>query len=311
MGIETRKSPLHLDAGEQVFFARELDYVKKNSYDAKLAELKGLQIVPVSTEAGNGATSITYRRYKGVGVAKIISDYANDFPRVDVYGEEVTVKTKGVGDSYGYSIKEIRESMMSGKKLDVRRANTARRAIEEKLNKIALLGDSEAGFNGLINNPDITEYTVPADGTGSAKSWSTKTADQIIRDVTGMVSAVMVPTYGREVPDTLALPLAQYNIIANTRVGDTEKTILQYILATSPAIKKIVWLNELDGAGASGTDRMMVLCSDSEHLSFELPQTFEQFPPEAKGMSFDIVCHAETAGTIIYYPLSVAYGDGI
>lgn len=312
MGIENKiKDPMHLDAAEQVFFSRELDYVKKRTYDAKLAELKGLQIVPVSIEAGNGATSVTYRRYKGVGVAKIIADYANDFPRVDVYGEEVTVKTKGVGDSYGYSIKEIREAMMTGKNLDQRRSQAARRAIEEKLNKIALLGDTKAGFDGLLNNPDITEYTVLADGTGSSKTWATKTPDQIIRDITGMVSAVMVPTKGREVPNVLALPLAQYNHIANTRVTDTEMTILQYVLKTSPAIKQIIWLNELGGMGASGTDRMLVLTSDEEHLTFEMPQMFESFTPQQKGMSFEVPCHAETAGTIIYYPLSIAYGDGI
>jgi hypothetical protein len=113
-------------------------------------------------------------------------------------------------------------------------------------------------------------------------------------------------------PDTLLLPLEQYNLIANTRMGDgSDKTILKYILETSPVLKTIDWLTELDGAGASGTDRMMVYSRDDQHLTLEIPQPFEQFEPQQEGMSFEIPCHAETAGVIVYYPLAVAYGDGI
>jgi hypothetical protein len=310
--MNTRKNPMNLDAGESAFFKRELEYVKSKSYDAKLKQLKGLMILPISTEANAGATQITFRAYKGVGFAKIIADYAKDFPRVDVYGEEKTVKIHGIGDSYGYSIKEIRESQFSGKRLDVRRSETAKRAIEEKLNSISLLGDAATGLYGLINYPGITNYTVLNDGTSSSKTWAAKTPDQIVRDVVGMVNAVMTPTSGREVPDTLLLPMAQYNDIATRRMGTaSDITVLEYILKTSPAIKKVEWLLELTGAGASTTDRMMVLSNDANNITFEMPQPFEQFDAQQEGMEFKVPCHAETAGVIVYYPLSIAYGDGI
>jgi hypothetical protein len=305
---------MRLDAGESVFFKRELEYVKSRTYDARYKQLKGLILIPLSTEANAGATEITFRRFKGVGFAKIISDYAKDFPRVDVYGEEETCKIKGIGASYGYNIKEIRSSQMTGKRLDQRRAATARRAVDEKLNTISLTGDSKYNLQGFINYPGITEYTVIADGGdgGDSKLWANKTPDQIVRDVTGFVDAIMVPTSGREIPDTLLLPLTNYNLIATTRMGDgSDKTILKYILETSPAIKNIDWLIELAGAGANGTNRMMAYTRDEEHLTFEMPQAFEQFEAQQDGMAFTIPCHAETAGVIVYYPLSVAYGDGI
>jgi hypothetical protein len=301
-----------LDAGESAFFKRELEYVKSKSYDTQYKQLKGLLLIPVSTEAGEGATEITWRKYTGVGFAKIIADYAKDFPKVDVYGEEVTSKVKGIGASYGYSIEDIRRSQMTGKRLDQRRADMAKRAIDEKINSIALSGDSASGLNGFINASGITEYTVLADGTGSCKLWSAKTADQIVRDITGLVSAVMVPTAGKEVPDTLVLPLTQYNLIANTRMGSyNDTTILQYVLKNSPAIKQIEWLSELAGAGASGTNRMMVYAKDPMKLTLEIPRPFEQFEAQQQGMEFQIPCHAKCGGVLIYYPLSVAYGDGI
>jgi len=306
------KHPLKLDAGESVFFARELEYVKAKSYDVKYKQLKGLMLVPMSTEANTGVRAITWTQYSGVGLAKFISDYANDFPRVDVQGQEFTVKPKGIGDSYGYSIKEIRESQYSGKRLDQRRADFARRAIDEKMNTTVISGDAATGLQGFINYSGITEDTVIADGTGSSKLWSTKTPDQKVRDVTNLVNAVMNNTNGLEIPDTLLLPLVQYNDIANTRMGtNTDITILKWILNNSPVIKRIEYLVELDGAGAGGTDRMMVGAFDDMHLTHEVPQPFEQFDPQQKGMSFEIPCHAETAGVIIYYPLAFAFGDGI
>ena len=310
--MENKNNPMRLDSNESVFFNRELAYVKSKTYDAKLAELKGLSLIPISMEAGSGVNEIVYRQYRGVGFAKIIADYAKDFPRVDVYGEEQSVKVKGIGDSYGYSIQEIRQSQRAGKNLDQRRAMTARRAHDEQMNKMALKSDAVNGTNGLLDYPGITEVTLASDGTGSSKTWASKTADQIVRDINNLVDAVMGPTSAREVPDTLLLPIKQYNDLATRRIGEAgEKTLLKYILENSPYIKKIDWLAELKQFGAGGTDRALIGRFDEDHITLEIPQPFEQFDAQQEGMEFTIPCHSECAGTIIYYPLAFAYADGI
>lgn len=310
--INTTNNPMRLDSNESVFFNRELAYVKAKSYDAKYAELKGLSLIPISTEAGAGVNEIIFHQYRGVGFAKVIADYAKDFPRVDIYGEEKAVKVKGIGDSYGYSIKEIRASQRTGKNLDQRRAITARRAHDEMMNRLALKSNTADGTFGLLDFPGITEVTLQADGTNSSKTWASKTPDQIVRDINDLVSAVMEPTSAREVPDTLLLPIAQYNDIATRRIGEAgEKTLMRYILDNSPYIKRIDWLSELKNFGAGGTNRALVGRFDEEHLTLEIPQPFEQFEAQQEGMEFTIPCHSECAGTIIYYPLAFAYADGI
>jgi len=310
--INTTNNPMRLDSNESVFFNRELAYVKAKSYDAKYAELKGLSLIPISTEAGAGVNEIIFHQYRGVGFAKVIADYAKDFPRVDIYGEEKAVKVKGIGDSYGYSIKEIRASQRTGKNLDQRRAITARRAHDEMMNRMALKSNTADGTFGLLDFPGITEVTLQADGTSSSKTWASKTPDQIVRDINDLVSAVMEPTSAREVPDTLLLPIAQYNDIATRRIGEAgEKTLMRYILDNSPYIKRIDWLSELKNFGAGGTNRALVGRFDEEHLTLEIPQPFEQFEAQQEGMEFTIPCHSECAGTIIYYPLAFAYADGI
>ena len=159
-------SATRLDSRESAFFQRECEYIKTRTYDAKPPLLKGLSLVPQASGIPAGTTEITFRRYMEAGRAKLIANYAKDFPRVDVFGSEETVKVKDLGDSYGYNIREIRESALTGKRLDQRRATAARNAIERDLNEYTLLSNKKAGTYGILDFPGLTETTLPADGTG-------------------------------------------------------------------------------------------------------------------------------------------------
>jgi hypothetical protein len=309
-------NPLRLDAGEEAFFLRQLEYIKVKQYEVKHKPLRAAEFIPVSSEAPPGADTITIRYYDIVGLAKIIHDYASDFPRVDTYGIEKKFPVKSIGTSFGYSVKEIRRSQLAGLPLDQRRAIAAQRASDELIDKIAWLGDTATGLFGLINYPGISEYTVPAvgnqNGATNSKKWVNKTPDQIIADIAGIINGVVVATNGKEIPDTLIVPTYLYTYLSATRVSSySDKNILTYIKENFLMLKEISWVNELAGVGAGGTDRFMVYVKDPEHLTLEIPQVFEQFAPQQENMQFSVPCHAETAGVICYYPLSVAFGDGI
>ena len=128
---------VNLDANETIFFARELEYVKAKTFEVKYIRLKATQLIPVSTEAGSGAETITYQVQDAVGVAKIIANYADDLPRVDVIGKEVSTPIRGIGDSFGYSIQDIRAAQFAGKPLVQRKANAARKAIDTLIDNLA------------------------------------------------------------------------------------------------------------------------------------------------------------------------------
>ena len=104
------KNATRLDQGEQVFFDGQLTLIKARTYDVIHKDLKALTLLPVSTEQDDAAEHIEYRSYDQVGMAKIVSDYANDFPRVDTLGTKKSIQVHSLGDSYGYSIQEIRRA---------------------------------------------------------------------------------------------------------------------------------------------------------------------------------------------------------
>lgn len=308
-----KSNQLILDSAETLYFENELEHVKALTYDKKHKALKGIdgRLIPISAEADTGAETIKYRSYDMVGAAKIIADYSSDFPRVDVLGEELSVNVKSLGDSYGYTIQEIRRSRMANKSLETRRAIAAKRAIDELQNTIALQGDATANLKGLINIPNMSEYSTP-NGAGGDTEWATKTPTEIMADIKGIFTTVINATNGIEVPDTFLMPLANYNILAFTDYGDSrDKTLLQKVRETFPQLTTIDWLTELATAGDGGSARMMMYVNDAEHLTLEIPQAFEQFPYQQVGQEYKVDCHQRTAGVICYYPLSVAYGDDI
>jgi len=308
--MEARKDAMNLDANESAFFKRQLEYVKAQSYDVKWAENKALALFPVDSSAGPAATEITWRQYTRVGMAKMVSDYAQDFPRVDVYGEEFTVKPHDIGAAYGYSIQEIRRAQMAGFPLETRRADATRRAIEDKINTIAFSGDSATNLNGFMQYTGNTEFTLTS-GVGGY-TWALKTADEILADMNGMVYAVLAATNGVEQPDTMLLPLAQYNAIKTKRLGTySDTTVMEYFLKTNQYIKRIEWLVELaTGSDTAGT-RAMVFKNDADHLQLILPVPFEQFDYDKEGMAYTIPCLARIAGIVEYYPAAVGFCDGI
>ena len=300
-----------LDANESVFFKRELEYIKSKLYDKKYKRIRYADFIPVSTEADNTANQITWRSFSKIGRAKIISNYATDFPRSDAYGIENTSGVRSLGASYGYNIIEIRRSQKTGKRLDTRRAENARESIEILLNELAWSGDSTYNIQGLINYPGITLYSVPA-GAATTKTWATKTQLEILSDMFGIVNAIVTSTNMVEAPDTMILPLEQYLLINQTQMSvDNNTTILQYFLANNEYISTVAPVLELDGAGTGGLDRFMVYTRDLDHLSFEIPQTIEMLGLEKKGMEYEQKLHTRCGGVIVYYPAAIAYGDGI
>lgn len=296
----------HLDEDSSVFFVRELEKVLNNTYDIKYAELKARTFIPVNTEEDEAADYITYEVYDMFGMAKIVESYAKDFPRVDVVATEEISKVKSLGDSYGYSIQDIRKAARANKPLVSRKANVAKRAIMQKENKLALMGDAKCGFLGFFNHPNVP--VLP-----SALNWAAgANPDEVLDEMNKLANSVIETTEGVEIANTLIMPIAQYTYTSSTKMSsDSSMTILEMFLKSNPNITDVDWSVELKEAGAGGTARAMVYKRDPLSVEMHVPKEFEQFEPHLHAMEYVVHCHQRFGGVLFYYPLSAAYMDGI
>lgn len=307
----------NLDANETIFFENELESVKAKTYDIKYPQLKAMSLIPVSTDAGTGAESIAYYTYDQVGIMKIISNYADDLPRSDVYGTKEFSKVKSLGGSYGYNIQEVRAAAMANKPLNTRKAASVRKANEIAVDNIAWSGDANAGLIGLLNNPNIPSATAP-DGASTDPEWSTKTAKEILEDMNSPATLIEELTKGVEAPDTKLLPIAQWRIISTTRLADgTDTTIKEFFLKNNPQYTAIEAVNNMKDvaplpSGAAGpADIMLDYTRNPDILTLEIPQPFEQFAAEPRGLEFVVPAHSRIGGVIVYYPLALNIMENI
>ena len=317
----------NLDANETAFLERQLAYVKTKTYDRKFPEYTAKRLIPVSTEAGAGAESIIIQSYNPVGMAKIISDYSDDLPRVDVVAEERSVIVRGVGDSYAYSVQEVKAKAMASRngavnatRLQSRKAEAAKGGIEAKINHIGWLAqpDKDNGLTGFFYNPNITVAQAPNNAGGTSRKWVDKTPDEILSDLNGIVNSIYDITNGVERPDTVGLPNAQYAHIASTpRSSNSDTTILDFFLKNNPFVTAVEPVFEAKGLNprpsgqAGAADVLFAYKKSNDKLTFEIPLPFEQMPVQPKNLEFIVPCHSRVAGVAIYYPLSVAVWEGI
>jgi hypothetical protein len=293
------------------FFARELESIRAKSYDTKLQPLKARQFLPIDNSVDPGAQIVTYRAFTPTGTAKLIGDYADDLPRADVYGKEFTSVVRSIGASYGFSVDELLASAYANKGLDVKKANAARRNIEEKLDTIGALGDTQNRILGFLNQPNTTSFSVP-NGASLHSDFARKTPDEILADLFGITNGIVSSTKEVEKPDTLLLPPTQYHDIATRRVSSLADTsVLDYFMKKSPYIKVVDQWARLSGAGVGNVDRMVAYRKDPDAIQFVISQEFMQLPPQAKGLEYVTPCKLRTGGVIVPYPLSISYGDGI
>jgi hypothetical protein len=314
----------HLDSDETIFFQRELEAVKRRAFEKDYPQLKGLMLFPQSSEVDEGAESIVYQEFDRTGIAKVIANYADDIPRADVTGKENISPVRGIASSFGYSVQDVAAAAKVGRPLVQRKANAARQAIDQKLDRIAWEGDPSHGLQGVLRIPN-TNIVVPATAAASPNGtgWnatSGKAPDEILQDLGNLLQAVIDATNGVESPDTVLLPLTEYGYLNRTpRSATSDTTIMEFFRRTNPNIRNVEWAvplalgaTDVAPSGAVGvTNVAMAYVRDPDKLTFEIPMPMKFLPVEARGLEFITIAHARCGGIIAYKPLSIAFMEDI
>jgi len=243
-------------------------------------------------------------------------------PRADVNVAQHnhTIQMAAIG--YGYNLEEISFAKLGGPvaSLDQERMFAARRAYEQFMYGLVVAGDATKNMGGLINYAGVTATTAPADGSGSATTFASKTGDQIARDINNVLSGMHEGSFGIELANTIALPIQQFNLLATKRMGTAgdEITVFDWLMkynvytAQTGQPLKIRMLRGLDGAGGSGTDRMLAYVNERDVVKLHLPMAHKFMPVyQTAAMLFEVPGIFRTGGVEIRRPNAVRYLDGI
>jgi hypothetical protein len=308
----------HFDSVDDasMFFARDLDFIKAQAYERQYPEFNATRIFPVSSSVDPGAETIVYHIYDKVGFAKIISDYSQDLPRTNATAKEYSAKIKSVGDSFDYSVQDLRRSRYTGKSLDVKRAEAAKRAVDQEINRIAWCGDEEYGLLGVLSaDNQVPVWTPPTNAAGTSTKFADKTPDEILATFKGALSYMSATTKGVERPDTIALDEGSYIELSTTpRSDSSDVTILSWLEDNLPDItfERVGELCAGTEYNPFGNENVMVIYkNDPSKLEIEIPMPFMQHPAQPKSLVFEIPCEARVAGALIAFPFSLLIVPGV
>lgn len=299
----------NFDAGESAFVARQLESIRPGVYKVQYPELKGSRLVSANTEDDPGAGFVTLTIVDQVGQVLVSNDMTSATPMVEVKSTQQSQSIFSMRLGYQYSLQEARAAIFAKRPLTADKAMAVREQMERKLDDIIFVGESTVGVKGLLNQSGALTYT-PIVGQGGFFNFSSKSADEVLKDINGAPSQVVSTSKEIEIPDTAVFPTSIYEYLNSTRVGDgTSMSIMAYWKANNQHIKNIESSFKGETLGASGTPRTVFYKNNQIYIEYALPQPFEQLPPQPEGFMVTTLCHMRTAGVLLKRPGSMIYLD--
>lgn len=300
----------NLDDNANVFFQKELESIIPELFYVDYAEFSARNLFPIDKSAGPGAETITYTQYDGTGMAKIIADYASDIPLVNTKGKRFTGNVRTLASKVKWSDQELRAALMARKPLDTMLAKEARNAILRLESQIAFNGDADHGLLGLFSDPNIPKAAAPLGGGGFTE-WSTKTPAEILQDMYLATHQIVEVTNGVERPDTMVMPIEQYNLIKSTNAGlQDSKSILTTYLENNGFVTNVMGIVEMKEA-VDSDDVLLVYKKDPSKIRLQVPLDLEQKAPQEIELWVQVIYFMRTGGLTIPKPLSLNIMTGI
>ena len=307
--------PMQYDAQAALgFLINQTSFIEQQVNEIVYPDIQYPQLIPVDTSAGEFVKSVTYYSADKYGEANWINGNADDIP---LAGTEMTqfqtpVYTAAIGYSFGWE--EVNQAMLLGSNLQADDAAAARRAYEEMVDRVAILGDASKGFQGLINNSSVNA----ASATNGDWGGTGTTSDQVLEDVNNALLAVGSSTLYTSIADTLLLSFGKMNFLATTRLGDTDRTLLSFLrenntyTAMTGRPLTIRGVRGLETAGANGTERMIAYRRDPSVLKLHVPMVHRFLPVHQTGpLCWEVPGVFRLGGLDIRRPLEVKYRDGV
>lgn len=291
------------------FYISQLTNLEAKVYEVLYRNIIYPDLVPISTADPEFVNTVDYISFDAVTMGKFIAANGRDLPEADIQANKSTIQVGYAGNSYSFSLEELRTSQAMRIPLDATKARMAYRGAQEHMQKVAWYGDSERGMYGLFNHPNV-----PLDNT--TLDWATAEGQEIIDDMNGLFIKVWTQSANVHIPNVLVLPSDKYALISSRRMAvGTDTTVLEFFKQNNlyttqtgqPVTVKPVL--ELQTASASGKHRMLAYELNDDNLTMRVPIPWRSLAPQPDGLRIKVPAEYKFSGVEFRYPLSAAYRD--
>ena len=300
-------------ADHMAFLVSQAHRIESEVYRIEYPDIQYPMLVPVDMSAGMWAKGITYFSQDSFGRADFLANRANDIPLADITRSmhETAIEAGTIG--YDYTEEELAQASMLGLNLTSDKAESARRAAEEMIDRLTLYGDTDHGWSGLLNNANVQKSSATEKWTAAGK-----TPDEIIKDVNDLLTGVWDSSKTVEMADTLALPTTMWSLLANTpRSANSDMSIMEWIrryniyTALTQRPLTMVVIRGLEAVSGVTGQRIIAYKRDPRALKLHLPMSFRFWPPQQMLFRYIVPGMFRTGGLEIRLPGTMRYLDDV
>lgn len=304
------------------YFVNQLDNLDRKLYEPLYNVTWGRDIsLRTGITMANESTSFIRSNIGGIGTQNAqgkpwISPNTTTLPGVSVNGERVVLPLRLLGQEISYTSVELERSQLIGQPIDTQKFDAMNIMYQMNTDEMVYVGDTDVGAKGLLNSSLVTSGAV-ANGTAGTPQWTTKTPDEILKDVNDMVTAAWQASGFAVCPDKVLLPPAQFAYISSQKVSNAGNvSILQFLEDNSIALRvngrklEIQPVKWLTGRGASGADRMVAYTNQEDKVRFPMVPVRRE-TPYYLGIKFNAPYIWAFGEVEFLYPETVIYRDGI
>lgn len=254
---------------------RSFEFIRARILEEKRQMLNGFRLFPVDDTVPLGAKKHTVRRAVGYGEAQIFSG-GTEFPTAGNALLEETWNVVYVVCAVATNFFETLSTDWAGLRQYEQDLRTARRAVEERINRIIWNGAVNHGIRGVLNYPGLGRVRLATAINNAANG------NAIAMAIADAVGHPVIRSGGVYQPTVLAMAprIAQY-LATRQHSTASDTTILEYILAGQSkinGIRRFEIVPELAGVGPDGEDAMLAYRDEVDCLSHVFVQTPTPLP---------------------------------
>lgn len=288
--------------------------VESQVYMTKYPDIQYPMIVPVDTSAMDYADTVVHYSMNATGESRFLNNMFTDVPILDVTKDQHSVRIATIAQGYDYTMDEIGRAMLLGESLDADRAVAARRLIEEKIDDIVKNGVSDLGWDGFMDHSSITKANA-VNGAGGSSNWVSKTALEVIKDITTMIGALWEGSKTVEMANTLLLPPSAYAHLVHEPYRDTNLMdwVMRFNIYTAQTGSPLM-IREyrgLEDAAATNRGRAIAYRRAPDVLKLHMPRPLVFEAPQRWLDRVIVYAKTRLGGLEIRLPKACRYLDNI
>jgi hypothetical protein len=277
-------------------------------------------LLPSYSDLKRGAKFYTISVRNFQGRAHLIAN--NDFSVAGSFDSFVSERSQQIellAAKYGLTFTEEIHADYAGVDLKGQQIELATEAIYNRQDDLGYFGEPGINLYGFTNQPNVHQFTLPADGAGATAFWDDKTPEQILRDIQQIVYSASRRTGWAYHTTHLAMPPEIWEILAFTILSglNSTSTILsafltnQQVLGGGHGKVEIVLAPGLSTAGIGGTPLMVAYNPNEKNIGILETPGIDARPVQQTLTGFDGLFYKWVGGIALLQPLSMVYINGV